>query len=89
VGYRLQLMKFDKEDFRRLSKDVAKRACPAPAWTPKREGAFELSWPTLKASVDKALEQLVDAVHTTRGFIHVAGSWWERVKSDGGGTKLS
>ena len=85
-----QLTQFDKEDFRRLAKDVATLASPDPGWTPERERAFELSWSKLKASVEDALRQPDDGVHTTRGFIHeVAGGWWERVRSESGDTKIS
>jgi len=85
-----QLTQFDKEDFRRLAGDVATLAGLAPAWTPEREQAFELRWSKLKASVEDALSQPDDGVHTTRGFMHaVAGGWWERVLSDSGSTKLS
>jgi hypothetical protein len=85
-----QLTHFDREDFMRLAKDVAKLAYPSQGWTPEHEQAFELNWPTLKTSVDHALGQPDDGVHTTRGFIHeVAGGWWERVKSQGDATKLS
>jgi hypothetical protein len=85
-----QLTQFDKEDFRRLATDVATLARLDPDWTPERERVFELSWSSLKASVEDALSRPDDGVHTTRGFIHeVAGGWWERVRSDGGDTKLS
>ena len=85
-----QLTYFDKADFQRLARDVATRARPDRGWTPKRDQAFESSWPTLRASVEDALDQPDNGVHTTRGFIHeIVGGWWERVRSEKGATKLS
>jgi hypothetical protein len=85
-----QLTQFDKEDFKRLAKDVAKLARPNPAWTPEHEQVFEQSWPKFAAGVENALRQPDDGVHTTRGFIHeVAGGWWELVNSGSGKTRLS
>jgi hypothetical protein len=85
-----QLTQFDKEDFGRLARDVAKLAGPADGWTPERDQAFETSWSRLKAAVEEAMGQPDDGVHTTRGFFfEVAGGWWERVRSHSGQTKLS
>jgi hypothetical protein len=57
-----QLTHFDREDFMRLAKDVAKLAYPSQGWTPEHEEAFELNWPTLKTSVDHALGQPDDGI---------------------------
>jgi hypothetical protein len=85
-----QLTRFDKEDFRRLATDVTTLARLEPGWTPEREQIFELSCTRLKTSVEDALSQPDDGVHTTRGFLHeIAGGWWERVRSENDDTKLS
>jgi hypothetical protein len=85
-----QLTHFDEEDFERLAMAVAKLARPADDWTAAHAQAFERCWPVLKTRVDDALSQPDDGVHTIRGFIHeIRGGWWERVRSEPGGTKLS
>lgn len=84
----IQLTHFDEEDFRQLATDIANLIRPGGGSMPKRK--FAQSWSKLKASVEGAFRRPDDSVHTTRGFIHeVAGGWWERVKSEGGHTKLS
>jgi hypothetical protein len=85
-----QMTHFNEDDFLRLATSVAKIVERKSRWTAKRQRAFEKSWLQLKRTVESALRQPDDGVHTARGFIHaVAGGWWERVWSDQDSTKLS
>jgi hypothetical protein len=85
-----QLTRFDETDFLRLAGAVATLAHPAPAATSVREQALAAAWPLFKQRVEDALQQPDDGIHQTRGFIHeVSGGWWERVRSERGGTQLS
>jgi len=85
-----QLTRFERDDFRRLGRDVAALLAPGDPAAAAEEQAFEAAWPALEAAVAQALAAPDDGVYTAPGFVHeIAGGWWERVTSDSGATRLS